>query len=92
MNKEHQEITFKQSLKNTSIVVAIIMCLRLIKKLIFKFQETKEFFHELLSSNSPFLYGTIVICTVIIAWVLVSLLCASLYYFYKKIKVRVIKK
>ncbi|NHI67565.1 hypothetical protein ET009_04945 [Lactococcus garvieae] len=92
MNKEHQEITFKQSLKNTSIVVAIIMFLRLIKKLIFKFHETKEFFHKLISSNSPFLYGTIVICTVILAWVLVSLLCASLYYFYKKIKVRVIKK
>ena len=71
MNKENQEITFKQSLKHTSIVVAIIMFLRLIKKLIFKFQETKEFIHELLSSKAPFLYGMIVVCTVIIAWVLI---------------------
>lgn len=92
MNKENQEITFKQSLKNTSIVVAGIMFLRFIKKLIFKFQETKEFFHELLSSNAPFLYGTIVVCTVILAWILISLLCASLYYFYKKIIVKVTKK
>ena len=48
MNKQNQETTFKQSLKNTSIVVAIIMLLKLIKKLIFKFQETKEFFNEIL--------------------------------------------
>ncbi|NHI99678.1 hypothetical protein ET007_06000 [Lactococcus garvieae] len=86
MNKQNQETTFKQSLKNTSIVVAIIMLLRLIKKLIFKFQETKEFFNEILFSNSPFLYGMIVVCTVILAWVLVSLLGALVYYFYKKVK------
>ncbi|MFK4947348.1 hypothetical protein ET006_04530 [Lactococcus garvieae] len=86
MNKQNQETTFKQSLKNTSIVAAIIMLLRLIKKLIFKFQETKEFFNEILFSNSPFLYGTIVVCTVILAWVLVSLLGALVYYFYKKVK------
>lgn len=92
MNKENQEITFKQSLKNTSIVVALIMLLRLIQKLIFQFQETKEFFHELLSSNAPLLYGTIVVCTVILAWVLISLLCASVYYFYKNIKLRFSKK
>ncbi|MFD2253671.1 hypothetical protein ACFSJM_04835 [Lactococcus formosensis subsp. bovis] len=85
MNKQNQETTFKQSLKNTSIVVAIIILLRLIKKLIFKFQETKEFFNEILFSNSPFLYRTIVVCTVILAWVLVSLLGASVYYFYKKV-------
>ncbi|WP_347962972.1 hypothetical protein [Lactococcus formosensis] len=85
MNKQNQETTFKQSLKNTSIVVAIIILLRLIKKLIFKFQEAKEFFNEILFSNSTFLYGTIVVCTVILAWVLVSLLGASVYYFYKKV-------
>lgn len=92
MTKENQEITFKQMLKNTSILVAILMLLRLIKKLIFNFHETKEFFHELISSNSPFLYGLIVVFTVIFAWIFISLLCAFVYYTYKKIKARVTDK
>lgn len=92
MNKENQEFTFKQILKNISIVVGVIMLLRLIEKLIFQFQETKEFCHELVSSNSPLLYAMIVTFTVFFVWILISLLGASLYYLYKKIKGRVTQK
>ncbi|MDU0401798.1 hypothetical protein KF7HA_00098 [Lactococcus lactis] len=86
MEKSSNTITFKKSLKDSSLAAATLLVLRMIHKLLFNYAETKNYFHQLFSADNLVLALFVSISTVIFIWIIMSFIFGIVYYTYRKIK------
>ncbi|MGL4338295.1 MAG: hypothetical protein ACRCST_15535 [Turicibacter sp.] len=92
MEKSSIKITFKKSLKDSSLVAATLLVLRMIHKLLFNYAEMRNHFHQLFSTDNLVLAISVSISTVIFIWIIISLIFGIVYYTYRKIKEKVSKE
>lgn len=92
MEKSSSKITFKKSLKDSSLAAATLLALRMIHKLLFNYAETKSYFHQLFSVDNLVLALFVSISIVIFIWIIMSFIFGIVYYTYRKIKEKVLKE
>jgi hypothetical protein len=86
MEKTKSRITFKQALKDASLVAATLLILKMIHKLFFNYGEMIDYFHRLFSADNLVLALFISVSTVMFIWISMSLIFAAVYYIYSRIR------
>lgn len=92
MEKSSSKITFKKSLKDSSLVAATLLVLRMIHKLLFNYAEMRNYFHQLFSTDNLVLAISVSISILIFIWIIMSFVFGIVYYTYRKIKEKVLKE
>lgn len=77
---------FSETIKKTSLFILGLMVLNILRKLIFKFDDFVELKNQFLESDQKGLIALTLLATMILGWIVISLIAGSLYFFIKTMK------
>lgn len=75
---------FSETIKKTSLFILGLMALNILRKLIFNFDDFVELKNQFLESDQKGLIALTLLATMILGWIIISLIAGSIYFFFQK--------